>query len=156
IAELLGLDDVILEIDNKSVTHRPDLWGHRGFARELAAIFERKMKPLAIDEKLAADPKGFEIRLDDPAGCPLYLALSVEFQSLPPTPAWIERRLTATGTRPISLLVDLSNYVMLELGQPTHPFDEAKLGGGKIVVRRAAAGEKLVTLDGQARELTPE
>jgi phenylalanyl-tRNA synthetase beta chain len=156
IAALLGLDDVIFEIDNKSVTHRPDLWGHRGFARELAAIFERRMKPLAVDEKLAADPKGFEIRLDDPAGCPLYLALRVEFESLPPTPPWIERRLTATGTRPISLLVDLSNYVMLELGQPTHPFDEAKLGGGRIVVRRAAAGEKLVTLDGQTRELTAD
>ena len=156
IAELLGLDDVILEIDNKSVTHRPDLWGHRGFARELAAIFERTMKPLAVDATLAADPKGFEVRLDDPAGCPNYLALRVEFETLPPTPAWIERRLTATGTRPISLLVDLSNYVMLEIGQPTHPFDEAKLGGGKIVVRRAAAGEKLVTLDGQTRELTPE
>jgi phenylalanyl-tRNA synthetase beta chain len=156
IIALLGLDDVIFEIDNKSVTHRPDLWGHRGFARELAAIFERKMKPLAIDATLAPDRKGFEIRLDDPSGCPAYLALRAEFDSLPPTPSWIERRLTATGTRPISLLVDLSNYVMLELGQPTHPFDEAKLGGGKIVVRRAAKGERLVTLDGQTRELTAE
>lgn len=156
ITELLGLDDVLFEIDNKSVTHRPDLWGHRGFARELAAIFERKMKPLAVDASLAQDAKAFEIRLEDREGCPNYLALRVEYESLPPTPAWIERRLTATGTRPISLLVDLSNYVMLELGQPTHPFDEAKLGGNKIVVRRAAAGEKLVTLDGQTRELTAE
>ncbi len=155
IAEALGLDDVVFEIDNKSVTHRADLWGHRGFARELAAIFDRPLKPLPIDKTLAPDPSAYPVRLDDPGGCPLYLGLRVEFEALPPTPAWMARRLEAVGMRPISLLVDLSNYVMLETGQPTHPFDEERLEGRRIVVRPARPGEKLKTIDGQSRALSP-
>jgi len=151
-----GLDDVVLEIDNKSITHRADLWGHYGFAREVAALFGRPLKPLAVDASLRADPSAFAVALDDPAGCPLYLGLRVEVGALPATPRWMARRLEAAGMRPLSLLVDLSNYVMLELGQPTHPFDAAKLAGAKIVVRRGRAGEKLTTLDGQARELGAE
>jgi phenylalanyl-tRNA synthetase beta chain len=156
IAEVLGLDDVIFEIDNKSITHRADLWGHYGFARELSGIFERPLKPLSINSALRADPASFALRLDDPTGCPLYLALRAEFDALPATPSWMARRLEAVGMRPISLLVDLSNYVMLEIGQPTHPFDEDRLQGRRIVVRRGAAGEKMKTLDGQTRELTTE
>jgi phenylalanyl-tRNA synthetase beta chain len=159
ITEVLGLGDAILEIDNKSITHRPDLWGHYGFARELAAIFGRSLKPLDVDAEPKREEGGagsFPIALEDAAGCPLYLGLRLEFAALPPTPEWLARRLEAVGMRPISLLVDLSNYVMLETGQPTHPFDAEKLEGGRIVVRRGKAGERLKTLDGVERELAAD
>ncbi|MSR47511.1 MAG: phenylalanine--tRNA ligase subunit beta [Planctomycetes bacterium] len=158
--EYFGVDDVIFEIDNKSITHRADLWGHYGFARELAAIFGRELRPLPIDATLRAEPDGFDLRVEDPIGCPGYLGLQVDLGSgaagIPATPRWMARRLEAVGMRPVSLLVDLSNYVMLEIGQPTHPFDQDRLQGPRIVVRRAREGEKLTTLDGQSRELTPE
>ncbi len=153
LADLLGLDDVVYEIDNKAITHRGDLWGHRGFARELAAIFGRPMKPLPT----FAPPKGTSsdcsIRLDAKDGCPRYLGLLIDDVSAEiESPPWMQRRLHSVGMRPIQLLVDLSNYVMLELGQPTHPFDRDLLAKG-IVVRRALAGEKLKTLDGVERTL---
>ena len=154
--EYWGGDDVVFEIDNKSVTHRADLWGHYGFARELAAIFGRPLRPLAVDATLRPDPTAFPLRVDDPIGCPCYLALRVELDSVPETPRWMARRLEAAGMRPLGLLVDLSNYVMLEIGQPTHPFDQERLAGQRVVVRRGKAGERLVTLEGQARELNGE
>ncbi|MBL8840237.1 MAG: phenylalanine--tRNA ligase subunit beta [Planctomycetes bacterium] len=155
-ADYWGVRDAVLEIDNKSITHRADLWGHFGFARELAAIFARPLTTLPLDATLRPDPASFPVRIDDPLGCPCWLGLRVEIDAVPPTPPWMARRLEAAGMRPISLLVDLSNYVMLEIGQPTHPFDEEKLRGRKIVVRRARAGEKLTTLDGQLRDLEGE
>jgi len=154
--EFWGVDDVVFEIDNKSVTHRADLWGHYGFARELAAIFGRPLRPLELDATLRPEPAAFAVRVDDPSGCPCYLALKVELEAVPETPRWMARRLEAAGMRPLGLLVDLSNYVMLEIGQPTHPFDQDRLAGARIVVRRGQAGEKLATLDGQSRELNGE
>ncbi len=155
-ADYWGVRDSVLEIDNKSITHRADLWGHYGFARELAAIFGRGLKQLPVDAALRPDPSSFPVRIDDPVGCPCYLALRIEIDSVPPTPPWMARRLEAAGMRPLSLLVDLSNYVMLEIGQPTHPFDEEKLRGRKVVVRRGRPGEKLTTLDGVVRDLDGE
>lgn len=155
-ADYWGVRDVVLEIDNKSITHRADLWGHYGFAREVAAIFGRPLRPLELEPALRPDPACFPVRIDDPAGCPCWLGLRAEVEAGRETPRWMARRLEATGMRPISLLVDLSNYVMLELGQPTHPFDEARLDGGRIVVRRAHAGEQLRTLDGELRALDGE
>jgi phenylalanyl-tRNA synthetase beta chain len=151
---LSGLADVILEIDNKSVTHRPDLWGHRGFARELAAIFGRTLRPLALDETLASGDEGPAIVLEAGEGCPLYAGLCVEDEPSR-SPDLLRLRLLACGVRPRALLVDLSNYVMLELGQPTHPFDRDRLAGDRIVVRRAREGETLRTLDGETRALQP-
>ncbi|MHC5212474.1 MAG: phenylalanine--tRNA ligase subunit beta [Planctomycetota bacterium] len=151
---LPGLADVILEIDNKSITHRPDLWGHRGFAREVAAIFGRTLKPLALDETLAVADEGPHITLDAGEGCPLYAGLCLEDEPSR-SPDWLRLRLIACGVRPLTLLVDLSNYVMLELGQPTHPFDRDRLAGDRIVVRGAAEGEILRTLDGESRALEP-
>ncbi len=147
VAQLPGLADVVFEIDNKSVTHRPDLWGHRGFARELAAIYGRELKPLAQREGLAAGDQGPSIELADSGGCPLYAGLCVE-DAPSRSPDWLRFRLIACGLRPRSLIVDLSNYVMLELGQPTHPFDRAQLAGDRVVVRRARDGETLALLDG--------
>lgn len=150
-----GYCDVVLDIDNKSVTHRPDLWGHRGFARELAAIFDRELLPLPTIDDLPGLADGPGLTLDDQASCPLYAALCVRGRPLT-SPDWLRFRLVACGMRPLNLLVDLSNYVMLELGQPTHPFDRDTVRGDRIVVRRAAEGERLVTLDDVERRLSAE
>lgn len=155
VSQVAGLCDVVLEIDNKSVTHRPDLWGHYGFARELAAIYRRDLKPLSLDASLGPGDFGPAIEVQDANGCPRYLGLALEGVS-GVTPDRLRFRLAACGMRPLSLLVDLSNYVMLETGQPTHPFDRDTLAGDRIVVRRAVAGERLVTLDGLDRALHPE
>lgn len=152
IGEVPGLCDVILEIDNKSVTHRPDLWGHYGFARELAAIFGRELKPLELDASLTRGEAGPGLELAAGDGCPLYLGYGVEDEPAR-SPEWLRRRLVACGMRPIQLSVDLSNYVMLELGQPTHPFDRDRLAGDRIVVRPGRAGETLKTLDDETRTL---
>jgi phenylalanyl-tRNA synthetase beta chain len=154
IGELADFADVIFDIDNKSITHRPDLWGQRGFARELAVIFGRELKPLALHEDLAVGDSGPAIDLEDDSGCPLYAGLCID--GVPGrSPDWLRFRLVACGMRPINLAVDLSNYVMLELGQPTHPFDRDKLVGDRILVRRGKEGETLKTLDGVDHQLAP-
>ncbi len=154
-AQVRGYADTVLEIDNKSVTHRPDLWGQYGFARELAAIFRRELRPLALDESLAAGGSGPALELRPGCGCPLYAGLCVD-DTPARSPDALRYRLLACGVRPRDHLVDLSNYVMLELGQPTHPFDRDRLAGDRIEVRRARAGERLVTLDGTPRALSAE
>ncbi len=155
IADIPGMADVVFDIDNKSVTHRPDLWGHFGFARELAVIFGRELKPLALHTGLTAGDAGPQINLDEDCGCTLYAGLCADGVSAR-TPDWMRFRLVACGMRPINLAVDLSNYVMLELGQPTHPFDRDQLAGDCIRVRRGEPGESLTTLDEVKRELGPD
>ncbi len=122
VAEALGIDDWVIEIDNKSLTHRPDLWGHRGIARELAAIYERPLLPL--DTSLPATGHGapYPVAIET-AGCSRYLALPIDGVTPGPSPDWLRWLLLAVGQRPIDLLVDLSNFVMLDLGQPNHVFD---------------------------------
>jgi len=154
VAALRGYADVVFEIDNKSITHRPDLWGHRGFARELAAIFRRPLRPMSLEAGLVPGAEGPALSLAPDSGCPMYAGLCVT-DSPSRSPDWLRFRLIACGLRPRNLLVDLSNYVMLELGQPTHPFDRERLAGDSIQVRRARAGELLVTLDGVERALQP-
>ncbi|MFH0947108.1 MAG: phenylalanine--tRNA ligase subunit beta [Planctomycetota bacterium] len=151
--ELRGVADVLLEIDNKSVTHRPDLWGHEGFARELSAIYGRDFKTADLDVTLQPGTGPIEVRIEAPELCGRYCALFVEGALGGPSPAWMQRRLIHCGLRPLSLGVDLSNYVMLEIGQPNHPFDAGRIGGGMIRVRRANPGEELLTLDGVQRKL---
>ncbi len=155
IGEVSGLADVLFEIDNKSVTHRPDLWGHYGFARELAALYGRELRPLELATDLVPGDAGPAIELADPEGCPLYAGLCIDDVSRR-SPDWMRFRLVACGMRPLGLLIDLSNYVMLELGQPTHPFDRDRLAGDRIEVRRASEGEVLRTLDDIDRRLTGE
>lgn len=155
--DYLELSDWVLELDNKSLTHRPDLWGHYGFARELAAILGRELKPLPVRESWPDEAAAVAITLEDPESCPLYLGLPVDLGGAPrEAPLWVRRRLLAVGQRPISDVVDLTNYVLQEIGQPTHAFDLALLEGPAICVRRALDGEQLTTLDGQTRELTGE
>jgi phenylalanyl-tRNA synthetase beta chain len=154
VAQALGLEDWVLEIDNKSLTHRPDLWGHRGIAREVAAIYRRELRPL--DTRLPA-PRGgdpFPVRVESPA-CSRYVALALGGVRGGRSPDWLRHLLLAAGQRPLELLVDLSNFVMLDLGQPNHLFDRARLAAEGIVVRQARAGERLTTLDGKERALDP-
>ena len=153
--EVEPVRDWILEIDNKSVTHRPDLWGHYGFARELAAIFRRPLEPLVPSTPWKPPGgKGIPVEIVDPRGCFRYLALEISGIRVGASPGWMRRLLRAIGQRPINNLVDASNFLMFEIGQPTHAFDRAKIRDGRILVRRARPGEELTTLDGTKRKLS--
>ena len=167
-------DRIALEV----YANRPDLLGHKGVARELAAALGATVKlpgfPLSSDRPNARPPgspsavppvrradrfgkvDGVEVRLEDPEGAPRYLLAVVRGVRVGPSPAWLADRLTAVGQRPINNIVDATNYILFELNQPMHAFDLARLRGPAIVVRRAGAGERIVTLDGVTRTLTPE
>lgn len=154
LAVAIGYDDFVLEIDNKSLTNRPDLWGHHGIARELAALHDR---PLREPPQFGALPaaKGFEVRIEAPDLCRRYSATRIASVSATPSPLWLRTRLAKVGQRSINLLVDITNYVMLSVGQPTHAFDARDIAG-RIEVRRARAGERLVLLDGTDLDLDPD
>ncbi len=155
VAQVLGADDEVFVIDNPAITHRPDLWGHVGYARELGALLGERFTPPTADDadQAFADATGepFPIRIEDEDGCRRYVGVVIENVSNGPSPWWLRTRLEALGMRSISLLVDLSNYVMLEQGQPIHAFDIRDIQGGGIVVRRARPGETMTTLDGEER-----
>ncbi|HPS57851.1 MAG TPA: phenylalanine--tRNA ligase subunit beta, partial [Spirochaetota bacterium] len=150
--------DVRLNIDNKSITHRPDLWGHLGFAREIAAHFGRELKS-PVDFSLLKTLKNedkLKVSIKNPEGASRYSGLVVKNIKVAQSPDWLKSAVTAIGMRPINNIVDITNYVMAELGEPMHAFDRKKLKGDEIIVRFAAKGEKLMTLDGRSHELTPE
>ncbi len=149
---LSGLTDWIIEIDNKSITHRPDLWGHRGIARELAAIYGRELKPLDLSLPQTASAAGVPVGIQDGA-CSRYIALAIDGVQNGSSPDWMRHLLLAVGQRPIDLLVDLSNFVMLDLGQPNHLFDRKSLDASGIQVRMGRAGEVMQTLDEEERKL---
>lgn len=152
LAEFIPSHDVIIEIDNKSLTHRPDLWGHYAFARELAAIFDRPLRPLPVADLARYDSlPEYPLTIDDPEGCPCYGCLEFRVAAGAPSPLVLQRRLHALGQRTYNLMVDVTNYVMLELGQPTHAFDAERLKA----VRVATMGRPgvFVTLDGQQRQM---
>ena len=145
VAEVTGLDDVILEIDNKSLSNRPDLWGHYGVARELAAIYKLPLKdaPADLPEGLPAYP----VQIDAPDLCPRYTATKIENVYVKDSPAWMKTLITNAGMRPINAIVDITNFVMMAVGQPLHAFDSTHVEGEKIIVRSAVKGEKLLLLD---------
>ncbi len=156
LADYLGTDDTVLEVDNKSLSNRPDLWSHYGLARELAAIFDRPLKAYDKFFKkslafLSAKENKLVVKVEDKELCPRYLAVKVENISVGESPAWLQERLIAVGQRPINNIVDLTNYVMLECGQPLHAFDAAR--AESLIVRRAKKNESLETLDDEEREL---
>ena len=151
VATALDLEDFVIEIDNKSLTHRPDLWGHRGIAGELAAIYGRPLKPIEDRMPACGDGTSFPVHIETPA-CSRYLALPIDGARAEPSPDWLRFLLLAVGQRPIDQIVDLSNFVMLDLGQPNHTFDRRRLAG-RVEVRMAREGEHLVTLDGEDRAL---
>jgi phenylalanyl-tRNA synthetase beta chain len=146
--------DWVIEIDNKSLTHRPDLWGHYGMAREVAAIAGGK---LVDPVKLGRLPQGegsVAVEIADYSLCPRYSALLMESVTVGPSPLWLQFRLQALGMNPISNIVDVTNYVLAELPQPMHAFDADKLVGNTIFVRPAREGEALKALNGEDYTLT--
>jgi phenylalanyl-tRNA synthetase beta chain len=154
IVEALNLDDAIIEIDNKTLTHRPDLFCHVGFARELSVILKQPLKLPALLQAEGADRLPFQVTVDAIENCRRYLGLVMDHVVVKPSPAWLQQRLLAIGLRPISNVVDITNYVMYEYGQPLHAFDYAKLAGQHIVVRLAKPGETMQTLDGVEHKLS--
>lgn len=163
-SKYLKLDDIVFEIDNKSLSNRPDLWGHYGLARELSAIFNAKLVPLSeiiktsvADLVPASEEIGLKVRVESRELCPRYMALAMSGVKVGESPDWMKKRLSAAGMRPINNIVDITNYVMLELGQPMHAFDASlvrnKDNAHRIVVRQAKPQETIETLDGDKREL---
>ncbi|MBF0299163.1 MAG: phenylalanine--tRNA ligase subunit beta [Oligoflexia bacterium] len=175
-AEYLGeKSDVILNIDNKSLTHRPDLWGHFGMAREIAAMFETPLKNRFSNEwekkMLAKIPAGsssasgasgaskspIKIYFEGESAGLSYYGLSVSGVKIAESPEWMKRRLKNVGLRAINNIVDISNYVMLELGIPLHIFDRDLINDDKVIIRRVGGSENILfkTLDEIERELIP-
>ncbi len=155
VAEAIDAEDWVIEIDNKSLTHRPDCWGHRGIAREIAAIRGVGLKPVDLTLPETGGGEPYPIRVAS-EGCSRYLGLPVDGVRIEQSPLWLKLLLLAAGQRPLDLLVDLSNFVMLDLGQPNHLFDRNRLAADGIEVRDAAEGETMTTLDGMERKLTAE
>ena len=141
--------DSIIEIDNKSITHRPDLWGHFGMAREVAAIVGLRLHdPVKLD-LLPTGPAAINIAIEDFDLCPRYSALVFENVTVRPSPYWLQARLAAIGLNSINNVVDMTNFIMSELAQPMHAFDADLLEGGTIYVRRARNGEAFRALNGE-------
>lgn len=156
VKELLQINDEVVEFEITS--NRPDCFSITGLARETAATFRKPFKypEIKVEEKgegNAADMISVEIK--NPELCPRYIARAVKNVKIEPSPLWLRHRLTAAGVRPINNIVDITNYVMLEMGQPMHAFDIDCIKDRKIIVRNANEGEKIVTLDGQERQLDP-
>lgn len=152
--------DILLDVDNKSLTHRPDMWGHYGIAREFAAIFEKPLKRTfdkAWEDKLkghfTSDQSPIAPKVEKDSSCLAYYGLSVDNVTVGESPEWMKRRLRAVGLRPINNIVDISNYVMLELGIPLHIFDRETIKDNTIHIKRVCMEETFVTLDEEERSL---
>jgi phenylalanyl-tRNA synthetase beta chain len=153
--ELYGFSDTVFDIE--VTPNRPDWLSHVGVAREVAAIYGTKVSfPPAWNPQQSGESLGVKVRVEDYADCPRYTAWGARGLELKPAPRWMQNRLRAVGARPINNVVDITNYVMFELGQPMHAFDRAKLHGDTITVRRAAEKTTVVTLDDQTREVAPD
>jgi phenylalanyl-tRNA synthetase beta chain len=159
LADYLGLEDTVLDI--AVMPNRGDCLSVLGLARELAALFGAKLraprlKRLAVEAGQADREAGFTVEIAAPELCPRYAALKMTGVEIGPAPLWMRRRLELCGMRALNNVVDATNYVMLEMGQPLHAFDLAKIAGARIIVRRAGADREFVTLDGVNRALRPE
>jgi phenylalanyl-tRNA synthetase beta chain len=151
--EVLPLVDEVLDVEPTG--NRPDLLSMYGLAREVAAIYGLELAPPPGRDPDQVGDEPVDVTIEDYEGCPRYIGRMLRDVSIGPSPVWLRARLHGAGMRPISNVVDVTNYVMLALGNPLHAFDATTLAGGKIVVRRARAGEKLRTLDGVDRALDP-
>lgn len=162
-AEYLKADtDVLLDVDNKSLTHRPDLWGHLGLAREFAAAFDLPLNnpyndawKKGIEEKLGRGAGPIKVEVSPDSSCQTYLGVSISNITVGETPAWIKNRLEAVGLRSINSIVDISNYVMVELGIPNHIFDRSKISGDTLFIKKIGKDGEFVTLDEVPRKLIP-
>ncbi len=151
IKEIFPIEDIIVEIDNKSLTNRPDLWGHYGIAREIAAITRNELLPLELDDT-KVNKKDLKIKINNPDLCYRYIGTKLDKIDNKITPLWMQIFLYYAGMRSINLIVDLTNYIMLELGQPMHAFDANIVD--EIEIGLAYNGDQFTTLDGNARLLT--
>ncbi|MEA3398624.1 MAG: phenylalanine--tRNA ligase subunit beta [Patescibacteria group bacterium] len=156
LADYLNIKDVVFEVDNKSITHRGDLWSHYGMARDIAAFLDVKMtvnfgKIAASQIKIDSEKLDLDIKIEDFKLCPRYMGIIASGIKIESSPKWLQERLIAVGARPINNIVDITNYIMLETGQPMHAFDKKMVD--KIIVRPARKGESIETLDGEKREL---
>jgi phenylalanyl-tRNA synthetase beta chain len=156
LGRLLDSDDAVIDLDIKA--HRGDLFCVVGVAREVAAFTGQTLRlpDISVTEKGKAADKLMKLEVRDPDLCPRYTARVVRDITIGPSPQWMADRLIAAGMRPINNVVDITNYVMLELGQPLHAFDYDKVADHTIIVRRATPGEQLTTLDDVSRTLTSE
>jgi phenylalanyl-tRNA synthetase beta chain len=154
--DALSLRDTLIEVD--LTPNRPDCTSVLGIAREIAGFTNQKLKQPVKNElpELTGEGVPFSVEVLDPEDCPRYGARLLKNVSIMPSPWWLRKRLLSVGLRPINNVVDITNLVMLEYGQPLHAFDFHRLGGGRIIVRRARAGEHIVTLDGEKRQLDQE
>lgn len=155
IADALDLEDIILEIDNKSLSNRPDLWGHYGIAREISVIYNLPLKPLEkykIDKELPL----YDVEIQNFNKCHRYAGIEIDNVSIKESPLDIKTTLINCGLRPINAIVDITNYVMIAVGQPTHAFDKTHIKGEKIIVRDAKDNEKLILLDDQEITLSKD
>lgn len=155
LADALDLNDIILEIDNKSMTNRPDLWGHYGIAREIAALYDLTMTQFPHFDRNVENTSGFHVTVEDAERCPRMIGTQIENVCVKPAPYWMQVRIWKTGMRPINALVDITNYVMLATGQPSHAYDSDHIAG-HIIVRRAKAGETLTLLNGKELPLSTD
>ena len=153
LADVLPLTDEILELETGH--NRPDLLAVYGIAREVAALYDVELAPPPGADPAPEGDEQVDVRVDDFDGCPRYIGRLFRDVTIASSPPWLKARLLGAGMRPISNVVDVTNYVMLALGNPLHAFDFATLAGGRVVVRRAHAGERLRTLDGVDRALEP-
>ncbi len=159
-AEYLGKNEVVFEIDNKSLTHRPDLWGHYGFARELAVVLKQDFKDTTSskstnDKRPSTNDKQFTLSNILPQLCPTFLAQAFHIEGAKTSPEWLQKILQLSDIGSIHPIVDLTNYIMIELGQPMHAYDQRFVKGG-LIVRNAQGGEKLMTLDKTEKALMDE
>ena len=151
LADVLPLSDDVLELETGH--NRPDLLSVYGIAREVAALLDTELAPPPGTDPPRAGDEPVDVQVEDLEGCPRYIGRLFRDVRIGPSPPWLKARLLAAGMRPISNVVDITNYVMLGLGNPLHAFDQSKLRGGRIVVRRARRGEQMRTLDDTLRDL---
>jgi len=164
VSKVLGLDETVIEIENSALTHRPDLFGHLGFAREISAIIDSKLKIKNSTLKLKTkNLLKLKVKVENYKDCPRYMAVVIDGIKITPSPVWLQNRLRNLGLRPINNVVDITNYVMMEVGQPLHAFDANKLAPANyeskritnktIIIRKGRKGEKLLCLDGVERKI---
>ena len=149
LSEVVGETVLLLELQ----PNRPDCLGIVGIAREVSALLRQKLREPAGDALTKDAPKSLDVRIEDAVACPRFAAARLDNIRIGPSPEWMQQRLIAAGMRPISNVVDITNYVMLELGQPLHAYDLREVKGGTLVARQARPGEHLKTLDGIDRAL---
>ena len=156
LTDVMDLVDWVIEIDNKSLTHRPDLWGHEGIAREVAILANRRFNPPKYEMPSGEDSDPLDVEVMTPQDCPRYMAVGFDNVEIKKSPFWMRYSLFKVGLRAINNVVDITNFVMLDTGNPVHAFDRDRLRGNRIIVRRAYDGEVFTTLDGVEHKLTAE